>query len=153
MIDRTNVYYIETIRNIDDALKELSRLTDNESIINYKDSIMHYLVVLAHSVGDLYSRLDVKTVNNNNIINAFMYLNNQIKHDKELNFVSCFMAGSEYPRFYPRSYVKAHSCWADFEDHECRGIRLRPQYEMYLMNRDIKESLEVLKNEINKIVI
>lgn len=147
---KDNIYYVKCIDNIKKVIEELNKFNSNEDFINNKNKIEMYIYDSLSAIGLLYVRLDKNIQNNENIVNAFQYLNNQIKHIHELEILTYSVAGSEYSRFYPRCYGKAHYSWLDFENHEKRKSPLRPQYEKFLMNREVKttyyELLDYLKN-------
>lgn len=147
---KDNIYYEKCVENINKVIEELDKFNCNEDFINNKNKIEKSIYDTLSAVGLLYTRLDNKIHNSENIINAFQYLNNQVKHIKELEILTYSIAGSEYPRFYPYCYGKAHYSWLDFENHETRKPPLRPQYEKFLMNREVKTTYHELLDYLER---
>ena len=94
------IYYTNLINNINTVLSELSKITTNEEYFNYKSEIELCIFNSLHALGDLYERLDNDVKNGDNIINAFQYLNNQVKHIKDLEKITYAVSASTFPMFF-----------------------------------------------------
>lgn len=149
---KNSIYYTNLINNINTVLSELSKITTNEEYFNYKSEIELCIFNSLHALGDLYERLDNDVKNGDNIINAFQYLNNQVKHIKDLEKITYAVSASTFPMFFPMNYGEFHFSWLNFPDKEERKYPLRPQYEKYLMDKDVKTSYIKLLDYINEIL-
>ena len=81
---------------------------------------------------------------------AFVYLNNQIKHDLSLELFYFEVCGSIYPMRFPFRFGPPGVVWGDFPDHGRSREAKREYYDQYLKLKDVKKSLikldELLKN-------
>lgn len=151
-MNKNNIYYINVIKNIKNVIAELDKINTNDEYFNYRSQIELCIFDSLHAIGDLHIRLDNSIKNSENIINAFQYLNNQIKHIEDLDKITYAVSASTYPMFFPTSFGNFHFCWLNFSNKETRANPLRPQYEKYLMDRDIKTSYIELLDYINIII-
>ena len=84
-----------------------------------------------------------------NEFRAYAYLNNQIKHDKDLEFIYFEVAESVHPMFYPFQFDSPGLCWKNFRDNGRANARgKREHYEAHLMDRDVKATLSKMKETI-----
>ena len=123
------------------------------------DEIVLKCVNAVHSIADYYERLDKNILATQDELwfRAYVYLNNQIKHDRNLELIHYSVYGSMYPRGYPMRYGLPEARWKDFKDNGRKSSRgKREHYELVLCKKEIKytlgyileciENIELLKN-------
>lgn len=149
-----NMYIDASIRTIRKALDLLGRITDNTKFQEIRDELHDNLLALVHFVGDIYARLKANKVFYNvskdevELFLAFIYLNNQLKHDPNLEVIYYELSGSMFPMFFPFHFGLPCVCWADFEDHGNNKEATRTLYDKYLKSKDIQVTLEQLEKVI-----
>jgi len=107
-----------------------------------------------HSIGDYYERLDKNMITKNDDLwfKAYVYVNNQIKHDKELEIIHFPVYGSMYPMGYPRRYGLPGVSWNNFVDNGRKNSRgRREHYEECLCDKDIKCTLIIILKITEKV--
>lgn len=83
---------------------------------------------------------------------AFSYVNNQIKHDKNLQIFCYPVSGSMFPMRFPMRFGPPGIVWNDFEDNgraQARGRR--EHYDVCLKRKDVKNTLETKKEIAQKV--
>lgn len=146
-----NVFSEIALNNIDVSLQTIEGITDNEQFEELQIIIPTSIHNAVHSLVDFYERLDKSSLQpeEDELFRAFMYVNNQLKHDKDLQFVTYNIAEKRYPYFYPCRYGPPGVCWADFVDNGSQNARgKRRHYEQMLMDKDIQETLESVRGII-----
>lgn len=82
---------------------------------------------------------------------AFVYLNNQLKHDLSLELFYYEVCGSSFPMRFPFRFGPPGIFWADFPDHGKSKEAKRKYYDKYLKHHDVKESLTRLDSLLKAI--
>lgn len=148
--------YIQSIhRSINQTIELLDSITDNTKFDRVRDSLFDNVVAVIHFAGDIYPRIKKYDEWNTwseekEFFLAFVYLNNQIKHDLSLGLFYYEVCGSSYPMRFPYRYGPPGVVWADFQDHGKSREAKREYYDQHLKLKDVKKSLikldELLKN-------
>ena len=133
-------------KNISDTLKLCDNINHNSDFNKYRTEIFTSLNNTVHSIQDLDERLKelrFYSSDEEELMKAFCYLANQIKHDKDLNYIYSEINCSSYPRIYSYQYCqKPKLLWADFTDNgrtNSRGKRI--YYDKYLNKKGVVETL------------
>ena len=138
--------YIETISEL---INKLDGITDNQTFHEQKEHFVGKIINSVHAIADCYERNKEKlSPKDKSFILAFCYLNNQLKHDRELEVFSEQIYSSTLPTYFPfRLGFKSYSIvWADFEDHGSeKAAGKRKHYEDSLKGKDVKETLIIAK--------
>lgn len=140
--------------NIDGAIQIIDSIKDNTMFGQLQVLTTTAIHNAVHTIVDFYERIDKSSLSpeEDELFRAFMYVNNQIKHDTNLQFVTYNVCGSMYPYDYPFRYGPPGVMWADFADHgrsSARGKRMH--YDKMLMNKEVKSTLITVKSVINKL--
>lgn len=160
-------YYKNFIFNYNELVGNLTSIKTNDELINNISKANSLIDNTIHSFGDLYERIsniinnkqdvhlrkNIITESEQNIIYAFKYLNNQLKHDRELEVITACVANNSYPRFYP--YVRGADPfyeWKDFKNNETNPHKYRVYYEKELIGKNVHNSIYELKNIIEKMI-
>lgn len=148
--------YIQSIhRSISQALELLDSITDNTKFDCVRPSLFDNIVAVIHFAGDIYPRIKKYNVWNTwseekEFFLAFVYINNQIKHDLSLELFYFEVCGSSFPMSFPFRFGPPGVVWTDFPDHGKSREAKREYYDQYLKFKDVKKSLikldELLKN-------
>ena len=139
--------------NIDAAVKAIEEVTDNTMFSELRESITASIVNAVHSIVDWYERANQEhfSTNEDKMFHAFMYVNNELKHNEKLTFITYNVSGSMFPMFYPFRFGPPGVCWAEFKDNGSRNARgRRHHYEEMLMNKDVSSSLKLVRDIITK---
>ena len=137
-------------RNIDSAVNIINQLTNNSMFAVLREELFCSIVSAIHSIADYEERIRSQlSEEDDQFLRAFLYINNQLKHDKKLEMFYSRIAGSRYPMSYPYKYGTPSVRWKNFPDnsHPARGKR--EHYEKYLMDKDIAATLMQVKSIIN----
>ena len=138
--------YIETI---DELINKLDRITDNQTFHEQKDHLVGKTINAVHAIADCYERNKEKlSGDNKNFLLAFCYLNNQIKHDRDLEVFSEQIYSAVLPTYLPcRLGSTSYSIiWADFENHGRENAAgKREHYDDLLKGKDVKDTLIAAK--------
>ena len=142
------------LANINGAIQIIDSIQDNTMFEQRQVSITAAIHNAVHTIVDFYERIDKSSLisEKDDLFRAFMYVNNQIKHDKNLQFITYNVCGSMYPYDYPFRYGPPGVMWADFVDYgrpTARGKRMH--YEKMLMNKDVKNTMITVKSVINEL--
>lgn len=135
----------------------LDQITDNTKFNSVREDLQYNLISLIHYIGDLYPRIKAKgslailSKEEQEIFLAFVYLNNQLKHDPELDAIYYEVSGSMYPKRYPYRYGPPGVYWCDFEDHGKSREAKREFYDAQLKKKDVRRTLESLDSLIAKL--
>ena len=143
------------IENINETLKHIDLITDNSKFKNhyYYFHAIRLIHNSVHSLLDCYERMNKSKLlqEEDTLFRAFAYLNNQIKHDENLKYVSYAVSGSSYPRFYPYRYGAPGLLWSNFTDNGRKDARgKRCHYEEALMEKDVKKTFLAIKSVLEK---
>ena len=143
-------------KKIDNLMSEMNKITDNEYFHNNKDSFAGYLIDAVHAIADCYERnRDKLSGYEKDFILAFRYLNNQLKHDKNLVEFCMQIYSAVLPSYLPlRLGSTSYSIeWVDFTDNgKPNAEAKREHYDNYLNGKDVKESFIEAKRILNAIV-
>lgn len=137
--------------NIDVAIETIEKVTDNTMFSELRESITASIVNAVHSIVDWYERANQEhfSTNEDKMFRAFIYVNNEIKHNKKLTFITYNVSGSMFPMFCPFRFGPPGVCWAEFKDNGSRNARgKRSHYEEMLMNKDVSNSLKLVRDII-----
>ncbi len=149
-----NVFASVASTNIDAAINTINRITDNAQFEEQQTAITASVHNAVHAIVDWYERQDKNSLRSeeDELLRAFMYVNNQIKHDSTLVFVTYNISGKMYPYFYPYRYGPPGVCWAEFPDHGSPNSRgKREHYVKMLMDQDVFSTLEKTFDIIRRI--
>lgn len=149
-----DIFYKVAKNNINIAISTLNELTDNIKLNEMSLNISVAVINAVHSVCDYYERTkEVKISNKDDLLfRAFVYVNNQIKHDKNLEVIHYPVYGSQYPISYPMNYGPPGVCWNNFTDKGRKTARgKREDYDEYLCNKDIQDTFRNIMEAIERI--
>ena len=139
--------------NIDNAIKTIDDIHDNTMFKQMQLSITASTHNAVHAIVDFYERIDKLALSSEEdaLFRAFMYVNNQIKHDKNLQFVTYNVSGSIFPFDFPFRFGPPGVMWPDFPDNgSLRARGRREHYEKMLIKKDVKATLTTAKQIIIK---
>lgn len=140
---------------IDNAMKLIDSITNNTKFEVVESELHYALLSMVHFVGDVYGRhqqyWDKLSIEEQEYFLAFVYLNNQLKHDNTLNVIYYRLCGSMFPMSFPFHFGPPCVCWADFEDHESTKVRKRAFYDANLKQKNVKATLERLRQILDHI--
>lgn len=141
-----------TLGSIKTSIQTIEKITDNLQFENLREELFRNLVSSVHLIADYEERIRaLLTPEDAEIFKAFLYVNNQLKHDVNLELFYYEVAGASYPMFYPMRYGEPGICWKDFPDNGRKKARgKREHYERYLMDNDVKVSMEQIRLLIEK---
>lgn len=96
------IFYDAALKSIDDAIGAIDEITDNEKFNELRIMLFSSVVNAVHQIADYYERIKDHPLplEIDNEFRAYAYLNNQIKHDKDLEFIYFEVAGSMFPMFF-----------------------------------------------------
>lgn len=149
-----SIYYSLAKKNINNAINTLNQLTTNVKFAEMHDDIVVGIVNAIHSIVDYYERLDknMLTYEDDLLFRAYAYINNQIKHDKQLEIIHYPVYCSMYPMGYPRRYGPPGVSWNNFIDNGRKSARgKREHYDIYLCHKNIKCTLNNILEVIEKV--
>ncbi|MBE6882843.1 MAG: hypothetical protein E7489_07545 [Ruminococcaceae bacterium] len=141
---------------IDNFINEMDKIPDNEYFHQNSDKFSELLIDVVHAIADCYERnRDKLGSTDKDFICAFRYLNNQLKHDTNLDVFDVQFHSAVLPTYLP-CILEAAVCsirWADFEDHG-RPVRegTRLQYDTYLKDEDVVKTLKDVKQILDGVV-
>lgn len=150
------IFFQSIHRSIERTIELLDSIIDNTKFGEVRDSLFDNMVAVIHIAGDIYPRIKgcevwSKWKEEKDFFLAFVYLNNQLKHDLSLELFYYEVCGSIYPMRYPFRYGPPGIFWADFPDHGKSKEAKREYYDKYLKRHDVKESLTRLDSLLNMI--
>lgn len=139
-------------KSIDTAIQTIEKITDNMQFNNLREELFHSIVSAIHFIADYEERVrELLTPDDAEVFKAFLYVNNQVKHDVELEMFYYDVAGSMFPIFFPMRFGEPGVNWRDFPDNGNKRARgKREHYEKHLMNKDIGATLKSIKEIIAK---
>ncbi len=139
--------------DIETTIKTLDQITDNTKFRELQIEITSSIHNAVHAIVDCYERMEKDTLQpeEDMLFRAFMYLNNQLKHDENLQFITYNVSGSMFPIMFPFKSGSPAVYWASFKDNGNKNARgRRCHYEQMLMNKDVRRKLEEVKRIFNK---
>ena len=142
------MYYKNAILNIEKAVEEINKISDNEMFSVLRDELNRTIVNAVGSIAMYYERMDYNVLlqEDDDYLRAFAYLNNQLKHDKSLDIVYYDVSGNIFPIFFPMRFGKPGVFWADFPNNGRANSRgKREHYDTLLKNKDIERSFLKVK--------
>lgn len=139
-------------RSIDAAVQTIERITDNMQFEILREDLFHSIVSAVHFIADYEERVRVQlTPEDAEVFKAFLSVNNQLKHDVNLEMFYYDVAGSMFPMFFPMRFGEPGVNWRDFPNNGNKNARgKRAHYEKHLMDRDIGVTLKLIKQIIAK---
>lgn len=138
-------------KSIDDAVCAINQITNNKMFDSLREALFQHIVSAVHFIADGEERIRAKlSPDDAEMLKAFLYINNQLKHDVSLELFYYDVSGSMYPMRYPFRFGKPGVYWCEFVDNGNQRSRgKREHYEKYLMRKDIEKTLlhakEILK--------
>ena len=150
------IYFSAALQGIQNVQEVLSRITDNTKFDSVRSDLYYHLLSLIHSTGDIYARLKYKNLldtlssDEKEFFLSFIYLNNQLKHDPDLNIIYYEVSGSMFPMTFPFRFGSPGVYWADFQDHGKSKEAKRLYYDLYLNHKDISYTLKRLEEVVLK---
>ena len=139
-------------KSIDDAACTINKKTDNMMFDSLREELFQSIVSAVHFIADCEERVRAKlTPDDAEMLKAFLYVNNQLKHDVSLELFYYDVSGSMFPMRFPFRFGKPGVYWREFIDngnHRARGKR--EHYEKHLMNKDIEATLLRVREILNK---
>lgn len=93
------IFYDTALESIEDAIDAIDEITDNEKFNELRIVLFSKVVSAVHQISDYYERIKEHPLplEIDNEFRAYAYLNNQIKHDKDLEFIYFEVAESVHP--------------------------------------------------------
>lgn len=87
------------LANIEAAIQTIDSIKDNTMFEQRQLSTTTTIHNAVHTIVDYYERIDKSSLSaeEDDLFRAFMYVNNQIKHDTNLQCVTYNVSGSMYP--------------------------------------------------------
>lgn len=149
--ENVTIFYDTALESIEDAIDAIDEITDNEKFNELRIVLFSKVVSAVHQISDYYERIKEHPLplEIDNEFRAYAYLNNQIKHDKDLEFIYFEVAESVHPMFYPFQFDSPGLYWKNFRDNGRANARgKREHYEAHLMDRDVKATLSKMKETI-----
>lgn len=130
-------------KSVNEAIEVVKKISDNTKFQEYKFELFYKVVIAVHFIADYEERVRLlipKT--DKDFTKGFLYLNNQLKHDYNLEMFYYEVCGSMFPMRFPMRFGKPGIYWDDFVDNGKKTSRgQRKHYEENLMNKDIEETL------------
>lgn len=144
------MFLVAVKESIDIALDSINKIENNEKFKELRDELFRNIVSAIHFIAVYEERIRATIENEDaDFFKAFLYVNNQIKHDIDLEIFYYGVAGSAYPCFYPKRYGKPGLIWSNFTDKGSAKARgKRSHYEKHLMEKDVANTLERIKKII-----
>lgn len=145
------IYYELALKGIDGAISAIEKVTDNLKFDELRLDLYSNIIDAVHKIADYYERIKdcPLEAEADLMFRAFAYLNNQIKHDKELEIIYREVCGSMFPMRFPFRFGPPGLYWNEFIDNGRSNSRgKREHYEAYLMKKDIKCTLCEMKEII-----
>lgn len=139
-------------KSIEDAVQTINKITDNKKFDYMREDLFRNIVSAVHFIADSEQRIRTKLDSDDaEMLKAFLYINNQLKHDVNLEMFYYEVSGSMYPIRFPFRFGKPGVYWRNFPDNGSRKARgKREHYEKYLMNKDIEATLLYVQEILNK---
>ena len=139
-------------RSIDAAIQTIEKITDNMKFDALREELFHSIVSAVHFIADYEERVrTILTPEDAEVFKAFLYVNNQLKHDVNLEMFYYDVAGSIFPMFFPMRFGEPGVSWRCFPDNGNKNARgKREHYEKHLMDKDIGVTLVSIKEIIAK---
>ena len=139
-------------KNIDDAVCTINKITDNMMFVSLREELFQSIVSSVHFIADCEERIRTKLdPDDAEILKAFLYVNNQLKHDVSLELFYYDVSGSMFPMRFPFRFGKPGVYWREFADNGNQRARgKREHYEKHLMNKDIEATLLHVQERLSK---
>lgn len=139
-------------KSIDDAVCTINKITDNMMFDSLREELFQSIVSAVHFIADCEERIRTKLdPDDAEILKAFLYVNNQLKHDVSLELFYYDVSGSMFPMRFPFRFGKPGVYWREFADNGNQRARgKREHYEKHLMNKDIEATLLHVQELLSK---
>ena len=146
------MFFKATNKSIDDAVCAINKITDNMKFDSLREELFQSIVSAVHFIADCEERIrDRLTPEDADMLKAFLYINNQLKHDTSLEMFYFDVCGKMYPYDYPYRYGKPGVFWRDFPNKGRSNSRgKRDHYEKHLMNKDIEATMLRVQELLSK---
>ena len=146
------MFFKATNKSIDDAIEEINNITDNTKFDCVRVELFQKVVAAIHLIADCEERVRKNlSYDDSEFLKAFLYLNNQLKHDVNLKLFYYDVSGSMFPFSFPMRFGTPGVYWRNFVDNGEKNARgKRKHYEKYLMDKDIEITLLSVKAILNK---
>lgn len=149
-----NLYFKAIMLGIKNVYIILENLSDNLQFDLIRDELEYHLLSIIHLTGDIYARLVSKKVldkldeKDKDFFLAFIYLNNQVKHDATLDMIYYDVSGNILPLKLPFRFGKPGALWRYFEDHSKNTKAKREYYDKYLVDKDVYSTIKQLEKTL-----
>lgn len=148
--------YVKSAKQSVCELNEITKnIATNGDLKEALPNVFRKLGEALHWVGDCIERINSETLTEqeDEIFRAFMYANNQLKHDNSLYMLHIEVWSASFPTGFPYSYGPPKIVWRDFPDNGRQSSRgKRDHYNKILLNRRIDETLNcvlsIIENHI-----
>ena len=139
-------------KSIDDAVRTINQITNNMMFDSLREELFQSIVSAVHFIADYEQRIRTKLdPDDAEVLKAFLYVNNQLKHDVTLELFYYDVSGSMFPMRFPFRFGKPGVYWRNFVDNGSQKARgTREHYEKYLMSKDIEATLLRIREILNK---
>lgn len=130
-------------QSVNEAIEAINKISDNTKFEEYKFELFYKVVIAVHFIADYEERVrQLISKTDEDFTKGFLYLNNQLKHDCNLDMFYYEVCGSMYPLRFPMRFGKPGIYWNDFVDNGKRSSRgQRKHYEDNLMSKDVESTL------------
>ena len=151
-----NVIERNYIEAIGELINQLDGISDNQMFHEQKDHFAGKIINAVHAIADCYERNKEKlSKDDKDFILSFCYLNNQLKHDRDLEVFSQQIYSATLPSYLPLCLgsTSYSIVWSDFEDHGSeRAAGKRKHYDDSLKGKDVKDTLIVAKQILDTVI-
>lgn len=141
-------------KSIGDAVRAIIKITNNMMFDSLREELFQSIVSAVHFIADCEERIRAELdADDAEILKAFLYVNNQLKHDTSLEMFYFDVCGKMYPYDYPYRYGRPGVYWRNFPNNGRNNSRgKRENYEIYLMNKDIETTLLYVQQILEKYI-
>lgn len=147
-----HMFFKAANKSINAAIEQINNITDNAQFDCVKVELFQTVVTAIHLIADCEERVRKKlSCDDSEFLKAFLYINNQLKHDINLELFYYDVSGSMFPFSFPMRFGTPGIYWRDFVDNgEKKARGKRKHYEQYLMDKDIEITLRTAKEILDK---
>ena len=94
-------------KSIDDAVRTINQITNNMMFDSLREELFQSIVSAVHFIADYEQRIRTKLdPDDAEVLKAFLYVNNQLKHDVTLELFYYDVSGSMFPMRFPFRFGK-----------------------------------------------
>ncbi len=140
-------------KSINDVIEVINKINDNNEFEKHRFELFYKIVIAVHFIADYEVRIKKHIpLEYKDFVMGFHYLNNQLKHDCNLEIIYYEVCGSMFPLRYLMQFGKPGVCWNNFVDNSDKKSRdQRKYYEEHLMNQDIETTFRHIWDIFNEI--